>query len=335
MDGTPLQARGGDAVGRLSAMAAADMAAVDSVIVERMQSRVPLIPQLSEHLIAAGGKRVRPLLTVATARLCGVEGDHHVKLAAAVEFIHTATLLHDDVVDNSELRRGRVAANLIWGPAPSVLVGDYLFARAFGLMVETRSLRALGVLSRAAAVISEGEVLQLTRSNDLDLDEETYLRIITAKTAELFAASAEGGGIAAGVDDQQTAALRRFGMAFGLAFQIVDDVLDYGGAAERLGKNTGDDFREGKVTLPLALAVARTGEAERPFWTRVVAEKRQTAEDFARARTLMVETGALEAALDRARGFAAEAEAALAGFEPSPWRDALAALPAFAVTRAG
>jgi len=334
LDDAATLTRHGDAVGRLLRLAGEDMAAVDAMIGARMQSQVPLIPSLAEHLIAAGGKRLRPLLTVATARLCGVRGDHHVKLAAAVEFIHTATLLHDDVVDGSELRRGKVAANLIWGSAPSVLVGDYLFARAFGLMVETGDLRALGVLAKAASVIAEGEVLQLTRSNDLGLTGETYLEIITAKTAELFAAAAEGGGIAAGASEAETQALRRFGLTFGLAFQVVDDVLDYGGAAETLGKNVGDDFREGKVTLPLAIAVERTGAAEAPFWSRVIGERRQEDGDFRRALELMRGCGALEAATDTARRFAEEARGALEGFPRSAWRDALEALPAFAVARA-
>jgi len=334
LDGAISPARESGAVGRLLDLAAADLAAVDEVIAGRMQSKVPLIPALAEHLIGAGGKRLRPLLTVATARMCGVSSDHHVKLAAAVEFIHTATLLHDDVVDGSELRRGRVAANLIWGAPPSVLVGDYLFARAFGLMVETRNLKALDVLARAASVIAEGEVLQLTRSNDLALDQATYLEIITAKTAELFAAAAEGGGIAAEASDTETEALRRFGLNFGLAFQVIDDVLDYGGVSETLGKNVGDDFREGKVTLPLAVAMERGGAEELGFWTRVVTERRQDESDFVRARELMRRTGALEHAMETARGFAREAEAALAGFPNSVWREALLALPAFAVARA-
>lgn len=323
-----------DAAARLLALATEDMGAVDRVITERMQSRVGLIPALADHLVSAGGKRLRPLLTIATARLCGASNDHHVKLAAAVEFIHTATLLHDDVVDGSERRRGKVAANLIWGAQPSVLVGDFLFARAFALMVETGSMRALGVLARAATVIAEGEVLQLTRSNDVGLDQKTYIDIITAKTAELFAAATEGGGIAAGVGDEDTAALRRFGLNFGLAFQITDDVLDYGGSSEALGKNVGDDFREGKVTLPLVIAMERTGREEAAFWSRTVGERRQDEADFRRARELVVACGALEAATATARRYAAEAEAALERFPPSAWRDALAALPAYAAARA-
>lgn len=322
-----------DAAARLSALAAGDMAEVNRVIIDRMQSRVALIPALADHLVSAGGKRLRPLLTVATARLCGVETDHHVKLAAAVEFIHTATLLHDDVVDGSERRRGKPAANLIWGAQPSVLVGDFLFARAFALMVDTGSMRALEVLARAATVIAEGEVLQLTRSNDVRLDQATYIEIITAKTAELFAAATEGGGIAAGASDDDTAALRRFGLNFGLAFQIMDDVLDYGGSSETLGKNVGDDFREGKVTLPLAIAMERTGPAEAAFWSRTVGERRQDESDFRRARDLMRECGALEAAVAAARDYAWTAERALDRFAPGPWRDALAALPAYAAAR--
>lgn len=322
-----------DAAARLLELAADEMADVDRVITERMQSRVALIPALADHLVSAGGKRLRPLLTVATARLCGVRNDHHVKLAAAVEFIHTATLLHDDVVDGSERRRGKVAANLIWGAQPSVLVGDFLFARAFALMVDTGSMRALDVLARAATVIAEGEVLQLTRSNDVALDQKTYIEIITAKTAELFAAATEGGGIAAGAGEDDTAALRRFGLNFGLSFQITDDVLDYGGSSEALGKNVGDDFREGKVTLPLAIAMERTGSDEAAFWSRTVGERRQEPGDFVRARELILECGALEEASAIARRYAADAEQALDRFAPGPWRDALAALPAYAAAR--
>ena len=268
------------------------MAAVDALIRERMQSDVPVIPALAEHLIAAGGKRLRPLLTLAAARAAGGGTEAAVKLAAAVEFIHTATLLHDDVVDGSEMRRGKVAAHLIWGSASSVLVGDFLFARAFELMVETESLRALGVLSHASSVITEGEVLQLTRARSLDLDEATYLQIIAAKTAELFAA-----------------------------------------AAEALGKNAGDDFREGKVTLPLLLAMQRTRGREDAFWARTVGDRDQSEADFRRARELIVGTGALAATIETAGDYADRAKASLAGLAASEWRAALEDLADFAVSR--
>ena len=311
----------------------ADMAGVDRFITERMESSAPTIPALADHLISAGGKRLRPLIAIAAARMCGGTGDACLKLATAVEFIHTATLLHDDVVDGSKLRRGKVAAHLIWGGATSVLVGDFLFARAFELMVETGSLRVLDILSKASSVIAEGEVLQLTRAHDLNLDKETYLEIIAAKTAELFAAAAEAGAISAGEPPERALALRSYGLNLGLAFQLADDVLDYGGAAETLGKNAGDDFREGKATLPLLLAIARSGPREAEFWERAVGRLDQTEADFRRARELVVGTGALDAALDTAAAYAEAAKAALAPFANDAWRDALEQLADFAVSR--
>jgi octaprenyl-diphosphate synthase len=317
-------------------MAGPDMAAVDALILDRMKSDVPVIPMLAEHLVGAGGKRLRPLLTVAAARATGAEGalGAPLKLAAAVEFIHTATLLHDDVVDVSELRRGKVAAHLIWGAPSSVLVGDFLFARAFELMVETDDMRALGILAKASSVISEGEVLQLTRAHDLNLDRQTYLTIIGAKTAELFAAAAESGAVGAGASETAAAALRDYGMALGLAFQLADDALDYGGAAEALGKNAGDDFREGKATLPLLLAVSRTKGREDAFWERTITKGERTEDDFRRARELVIGTGALGATLDEAGAFADRAKAALNALPPSGWKTALEDLADFAVSRA-
>jgi len=315
-------------------LAAADMTRVDALITERMDSPVPVIPALAEHLIAAGGKRLRPLLTVAASRLSGGQGEAALKLAAAVEFIHTATLLHDDVVDGSQLRRGKVAAHLIWGGSSSVLVGDFLFARAFELMVETGSLRALDILARASGVIAEGEVMQLTRSHDLNLDQATYIEIIRCKTAELFAAAAESGAVAADAPEAQIAALRSYGLNLGLAFQLTDDALDYGGKTEDLGKNAGDDFREGKATLPLLLAIARSGPREAEFWQRVIGDLKQTEADFRRARELIVGTGALEATLDLAADYAETAKQALRAFADGEWRQALEALADFAVTRA-
>lgn len=314
-------------------LASADMAGVDSLITDRMQSDVPVIPALAEHLIAAGGKRLRPLLTVAAARLAGSDNDHCLKLAAAVEFIHTATLLHDDVVDGSQLRRGKVAAHLIWGAAQSVLVGDFLFARAFELMVETDSMRALQILAQASRVIAEGEVMQLMRSHDLNLSQALYLEIIAAKTAELFAAAAEAGAVSAGVDAEKSKALRDYGMSLGLAFQLADDALDYGGATETLGKNAGDDFREGKATLPLLLAIARSGPREAEFWERAIGRREQTEADFRRARELIIGTGALDATLDLAAEHADKAKAALAVFPQNDWRESLESLADFAVSR--
>ena len=326
-------ARRTGSVDRLIALATEDMAAVDTLVRARMESPVALIPALAEHLISAGGKRLRPLLTVAAARLCGDGREAALKLAAAVEFIHTATLLHDDVVDASALRRGKVAAHLIWGGASSVLVGDFLFARAFELMVETDSMRALNILATASRVIAEGEVLQLTRSHDLALDQATYLQIISAKTAELFAAASEAGAVAAQAAPARVSALRAYGLNLGLAFQLVDDALDYSGQANALGKNTGDDFREGKATLPLLLAVARTGARDADFWARVIDRREQQDGDFRRARELMIGVGALEATLDLAQTYADSAKAALADFPPDAWRSALEDLADFAVSR--
>jgi octaprenyl-diphosphate synthase len=316
----------------LISLAARDMAAVDALIRKHMDSPVPVIPALADHLIAGSAKRLRPLLTVAAARLAGARDDACLKLAAAVEFIHTATLLHDDVVDSSQLRRGRVAAHLIWGAPSSVLVGDFLFARAFELMVGSGSMPALEILARASRVIAEGEVLQLTRAHDMDLSQDLYLEIIKAKTAELFAAAAEAGAVSAGAPPERCRALRKFGQDLGLAFQLVDDALDYSGDSGTLGKNPGDDFREGKATLPLLLVMART-PGEREFWVRTVDRREQTDEDFQRARELMRQTGALDTTLDLAAGYAESAKAALEGFGVNAWRPALQELADFAVKR--
>jgi octaprenyl-diphosphate synthase len=317
----------------LLALAKRDMAAVDALIREHMESPVPVIPALADHLIAGTAKRLRPLLTVAAARLAGARDDACLKRAAAVEFIHTATLLHDDVVDSSQLRRGRVAAHLIWGAPSSVLVGDFLFARAFELMVGAHSMPALEILARASRVIAEGEVLQLTRAHDLDLTQELYLQIISAKTAELFAAAAESGAVSAGASPERCRSLRRFGQDLGIAFQLVDDALDYSGDSAALGKNPGDDFREGKATLPLILAMARSGASEAEFWRRTVDRRDQRDGDFERVRELMRETRALDATLDLAAGYAESAKAALVEFGANPWRPALEDLADFAVVR--
>jgi octaprenyl-diphosphate synthase len=317
----------------LARRAAPDMARVDALIIARMQSPVAVIPALADHLIAAGGKRLRPLLTVAASRLAGGSGESALKLAAAVEFIHTATLLHDDVVDASQLRRGRTAAHLVWGAPPAVLVGDFLFARAFELMVETGAMGALEILARASRVIAEGEVLQMSRAHDLDLDQATYLEIITAKTAALFAAAAEAGAVSAGAPPARARALRAYGENLGLAFQLADDALDYNGATETLGKNAGDDFREGKATLPLILAVARGPGRGRAFFERTVVRREQGPDDFRAARELIIAAGALDATLDLAETYADRAKQALADFAPGDWRDGLAALADFAVSR--
>jgi len=319
---------------RLSALVSNDMEGVNQLIAARMASRhAPRIPEVTRHLVEAGGKRLRPILTLAAAQLCGYEGDAHVKLAATVEFIHTATLLHDDVVDESAQRRGRPTANLLWDNKSSVLTGDYLFARAFQLMVETDSLRVLDILSNAAATIAEGEVMQLATANDLGTGEAAYLQMIHGKTAALFEAATEVGGVIAGRPEDEVQALAAYGRALGMAFQIVDDLLDYGGASAALGKNTGDDFREGKVTLPVLLAFEASQGDDADFWRRVIEKREQGDGDMERALRLMSATGALAETEARARAYAAEARAALALFPESDLRAALDGIAEFVVAR--
>ncbi|ESQ83582.1 farnesyltranstransferase [Asticcacaulis sp. AC466] len=310
-----------------------DMVAVNALITERMQSEVAVIPALAAHLIAAGGKRLRPLLCVAAARLCGTDNTHHYNLSAAVEFIHTATLLHDDVVDSSQLRRGKVAAHLIWGAPSSVLVGDFLFARAFELMVETGSLRALDILSKASAIITQGEVLQLMKAFDLNLTQADYIEIISSKTAALFSAASESGAVAAGASEDRVQALYSYGLNLGLAFQIQDDVLDYQGSAADLGKNAGDDFAEGKSTLPLILAMRASRDTDAAFWDRTIGKREQVPGDFERAQALMTSSGALDEARAVARAYAEKARAALSIFDAGPWRNALENLAVYSVDR--
>src|SRR6187431_790114 len=243
---------------------------VNATILSRTGSDVTMIPEVANHLINSGGKRLRPMLTLAMASLTGYAGDHHIKLAAAVEFMHTATLLHDDVVDQSEMRRGRPAARKVWGNEASVLVGDFLLGQAFKMMVEVGSLRALEILSSAAAIIAEGEVMQLGAAKNTATTEDEYLAVIRAKTAELFAAACEVGPVLTQRPKAEAAACRSFGMNLGIAFQLVDDVLDYGGKSAKLGKNVGDDFREGKITLPVVLAFRRGNDTERAFWIKAL-----------------------------------------------------------------
>lgn len=326
-------AGGPNAVERLAALLSEDLAAVDSIIHERMTSPVGVIPNLAAHLIDAGGKRIRPLITLAAARLLGRGGDGPRKLAAAVEFIHTATLLHDDVVDDSSLRRGKKSANKLWGNPSSVLVGDFLFARSFNLMVETGDMMVLDILARAASVIAEGEVMQLAAANDAETTRERYMQIIAAKTAALFAAAAKAGAVAAGRPGAEAEALETFGNELGLAFQLVDDALDYGGLAAAMGKNTGDDFREGKVTLPVVFARDAGDEGERGFWRRVVGGER-TDDDFHRACALIRRHNAIALTLEAAREHAERAQQALQSLPSNAYRDALADLPAFVVDRA-
>ena len=318
----------------LAEVLAGDMAAVNALIRDRMASRhAPRIPEVTAHLVEAGGKRLRPMLTLATARICGYGGGDHLKLAATVEFIHTATLLHDDVVDESTRRRGRPTANLLWDNKSSVLVGDYLFSRSFQLMVETGSLRVLDILANASATIAEGEVLQLTAAQDLATDEAVYLQVVRGKTAALFAAACEVGGVIAGASDAVTRALHDYGDALGIAFQIADDLLDYGGSSAMIGKNTGDDFRERKVTLPVIKAVAKASAEERMFWVRVIEKGQQDAGDLEWAVDLMRRHGAMEAARDEALGWAARARAALAAVPDHDLRGVLADLADHVVSR--
>ena len=301
----------------LIALVAGDMNGVNSVILDRMQSKVALIPELAGHLIAGGGKRMRPMLTLACANLLGYPGTRHHKLAAAVEFIHTATLLHDDVVDGSGMRRGKRTANLIWGNPASVLVGDFLFSRAFELMVEDGSLKVLRILSHASAVIAEGEVEQLTAQRQIATDEEHYLTIISSKTAALFAAACRVAPVIAEAGEDDELALEGYGRNLGIAFQLTDDVIDYASDAETMGKGVGDDFRDGKMTLPVILAYARGGEQDRAFWRSAMAGSRVSDEDLAHAIGLLRSTGALSDTVERARQYSRRAIDGLADFQPA------------------
>jgi octaprenyl-diphosphate synthase len=322
------------AVERLFRLVETDLAHVNALILERMRSDVPLIPELAGHLINSGGKRIRPMLTLAAAQLCGYQGLGPLRLATAVEFIHTATLLHDDVVDESELRRGKAAAHVIFGNAPSVLVGDFLFSRSFQLMVETGSLRVLNILSNASAVIAEGEVMQLNTQGNIGVTEDTYLKIIGAKTAALFEAAAESGAVIAQTDSLREAALKLYGHNLGVAFQLVDDALDYSGREAMMGKSVGDDFREGKLTLPVIVALSHANSEEADFWRRTMAQRQQTEGDLTHAIHLVEKHHAIAATLSKARAFTDDACRALNVFPESPMRRALVDLAEFCVSRA-
>lgn len=322
-----------DPLAKLSALLAEDLVSVNHLILQRTESHVPLIPRLASHIIAAGGKRLRPLLALASARLCGYEGERHRGLATSVEFIHTATLLHDDVVDASDLRRGEPSANALFGNQASVLVGDFLFSVAFQLMVEDGSIDILKILSNASAIISEGEVLQLSLQNDHATSEQAYLEVVRAKTAELFAAACRIGAVVADRPAAEEEALRTYGLNLGIAFQITDDVLDYRAEQERLGKTVGDDFREGKITLPVILAIHRGDEAQRAFWHRALSGGRQHEGDLAHAQNLLRRHNALEDSLERARHYGAIARDALGLFPKSPFREALLDMIDFTIER--
>ncbi|MGA0615704.1 polyprenyl synthetase family protein [Paracoccus sp. KR1-242] len=320
---------------RLSSELAGDMAAVNALIRERMASEhAPRIPEVTAHLVEAGGKRLRPMLVLAAARLCGyAEGQSHVLLAAAVEFIHTATLLHDDVVDESQQRRGRPTANLLWDNKSSVLVGDYLFARSFQLMADTGSMQVMRILANASATIAEGEVLQLTAAQDVATTEDIYIQIVRGKTAALFSAATEAGAVVAGAEAVVQRALFDYGDALGIAFQIVDDLLDYGGATSTIGKNVGDDFRERKLTLPVIKAIAAADADERAFWERTIGKGQQDDSDLQTALEILKRRGAMEAARADAVAWAERAKTALRQTPESELRTILSNLADFVVSR--
>lgn len=318
---------------RILELVRSDMDAVNRIILDKAISDVDLIPELAHHLIDSGGKRLRPMLTIAAAKLAGYTGEGHVRLAACVEFMHTATLLHDDVVDDSDVRRGKAAARIVWGNQASVLVGDFLLGQAFRMMVDVGSLPALRILSNAAAVIAEGEVMQLAAAKDLTTTEDAYLAIIDAKTAALFSAAAEVGAAIAERPVDEQAALRSYGKTLGIAFQLVDDALDYSGESARLGKSVGDDFREGKITLPVILAYRRGDETERAFWRRTITEGEIRDGDLETALELMRKHKTIEATLDRARHYGAIARDAMAIFPDSTPKAAMLDVVAFCISR--
>ncbi len=311
-----------------------DIGRVNRLIVEKMESRAPLIPQLAGHIVAAGGKRLRPMLTLASAKLFNYGGDRHIALATCVEFIHTATLLHDDVVDESMLRRGQESANALWGNEASVLVGDFLFSRAFQLMIADGSLKVLKILSDASAIIAEGEVLQLLTTNDTETSEEAYLEVIRSKTATLFAAAARIGAVVAERPKAEEAALESYGMNLGIAFQLVDDALDYSADQAALGKTVGDDFREGKISLPVVLAWRRGNDEERAFWRRTLEKLDQKDGDLAHAITLMERHKALHDTIERARHYGAIARDALGIFPDGEVKSAMIEAIDFSIERA-
>lgn len=322
-----------NAIERLVDLVADDLEAMNKVITNRMQSPVPMIPNLAGYLISSGGKRLRPLLTLCSAKMLDNEADKQIKLAAAVEFIHTATLLHDDVIDESALRRGKPAANILYGNKASVLVGDFLFSRSFQLMVEVGSLKVLDILSRAAAVIAEGEVLQLSMAKDTTASEAEYMNVIEAKTAALFAAAAQSGGIAAGATLDQEQALANFGRNLGIAFQLVDDALDYSGRQALLGKAVGDDFREGKVTLPVVLAHRRGTDAEQDFWRRTLEDGSQDEGDLKTAIKLLEKHGTISETIERASEYGKKARDDLERLPSNKYRNAMSEIIDFCISR--
>ncbi len=316
----------------LYALISSDLKKVDTFIIDRVKTEVPLISDVARHIIASGGKRIRPALTLISAQLCHYEGSRHIPLAATVEFIHTATLLHDDVVDESKLRRGLATANEIFGNKASVLVGDFLLSQAFQIMVSDGSLKALKILSDAAAIISKGEVMQLMTEGQPETTIENYLQVVSAKTAVLFAAACELGATIAG-QERYEEPLREFGIYIGIAFQLVDDVLDYIAETSSLGKNIGDDFQEGKITLPVILAYSAGTREEKVFWIRTLAELEQRPDDFDHALTLLHKHSAIEQTIAMAERYCAKARTSLNGFAPSKAKSAMLDIVDFCVQR--
>jgi len=325
--------RGQASIAELIALTSADMGRVNELILSKAGSDVEMIPEVANHLISSGGKRLRPMLTLAAAQMFGYRGEGHVKLATSVEFMHTATLLHDDVVDESDLRRGKKTARMIWGNQASVLVGDFLLGQAFRMMVEVGSLDALDILSAAASIIAEGEVMQLAAAKNLETTEDEHFAVIKAKTAALFSAASEVGPVIAGASRNDRAALRSYGMNLGLAFQLIDDALDYGGSSKDLGKNVGDDFREGKVTLPVILAYRRGTAAERKFWKAAIEETQTDDAALEKAIGLMRKHSAISDTIGRAGHFGGIARDALAPLDETPQKAALLDVIDFCISR--
>lgn len=313
------------------ALAEGDMQRIDALVRQRLASDVVLINQIADHIIAGGGKRLRPMLHTLAARAAGYAGDKHIKLASVIEFIHTSTLLHDDVVDESDLRRGRKTANALWGNAASVLVGDFLYSRSFQLMVELDDMRIMRILADTTNTIAEGEVLQLLNIGNADVDEAAYLAVIERKTAVLFAAATQLGGLLGGLSEAQVASLRRYGMQLGYAFQIADDLLDYISDAGTLGKNIGDDLAEGKPTLPLIYALQRVGSDQAREMRHAIEHGGLGSLDH--ILTAIRESGAIERTRECALRHARAAREALVSLPASPYRDALATLADYSVQR--
>ncbi|AQX28297.1 MULTISPECIES: polyprenyl synthetase family protein [unclassified Bartonella] len=310
-----------------------DMEHINQLIISMAKSNVEMIPEISNHLISSGGKRIRPMITLAAAHMFGYQGDKHIKLATAVEFMHTATLLHDDVVDESELRRGKSTARMIWGNQASVLVGDFLLGQAFKMMVDVGSLEALSVLANAAAIIAEGEVMQLSAAKNIETNVSDYLKIINAKTAALFSAAAEVGPIIAGYGHEERSALHQYGLSLGLAFQLIDDVLDYSSSAQYLGKNIGDDFREGKITMPVILSYTRGNDTEKTFWKQALENNHNNDEALKYAKQLIEKYDGLTDTIEQARIYGKLAIDALSSIKENPAKNALIDIIDFCIER--